>query len=120
MTSYHDLEEQTYSKIQAKPFTRIHGPVDWTIKEILKDEAQDVAINCSVSYDWAGAFNLLVMIMGATIYAAENPNLPAYVEPQQPPSNHTIILAANGYPTVIRNATLSEAVHKNTCVDTPK
>ena len=36
MTSYHDLEEQTYDRIRAKPFTRIHGLVDWTGKEILK------------------------------------------------------------------------------------
>ena len=72
MTSYHDLEEKTYERIRAKPFTRIHGLVDWTSKEILKGEAQDVAMNCPVSYDWAGTFNLLVMIMGTPRYAAGN------------------------------------------------
>ena len=44
MAFYHDLEEHTYSEIQAKSFTRIHGPVDWTSKEMLKGEAQDVAL----------------------------------------------------------------------------
>ena len=76
MTSYHDLEEQTYNKIRAKPFTRINGPVYWTSKEILKSEAQDAAMNCPVIYDWAGTMNLLVMVMGATRYAAENTGLP--------------------------------------------
>ena len=66
MTSYHDLEEQTYDRIRAKPFTRIHDLADWTGKEILKEEAQDVAMNCPVSYDWAGTMSLLVMVMGAT------------------------------------------------------
>ena len=107
MTSYHDLEEQTYNKIQAKPFTRIHGPVDWTSKEILKGEAQDVAMNCLVSYDWAVTFSLIVMIMGATIYAAEYPNLPAYVEPVHPPSNPTTGLTLNASATAIHTATLN-------------
>ena len=74
-----------------------------------------MTINFSVSYDWAGAFNLLVMIMGATRYAAENPNLPAYVEPQQPPSNPTTVLAANASPTVIRNAMLANDLLKRYC-----
>ena len=104
MTSYHDLEEKTYERIRAKPFTRIHGLVDWTSKEILKDEAQDAAMNCPVSYDWAGTFNLLVMIMGAPRYAAENPDLPPYVEPVHPPSNPTETLTGNPSATIVRNA----------------
>ena len=107
MTSYHDLEEQTYNKICAKPFTRIHGPVDWTSKGILKSEAQDVAMNCPASYDWAGTMNLLVMVMGATRYAAENTGLPAYLEPIRLPSNPTTGLAANASATAIRNATMA-------------
>ena len=106
MTSYHDLEEQTYAKICAKSFTRIHGLVDWTSKEILKEEAQDVAMNCLVSYDWAVTFSLIVMIMGATIYAAEYPNLPAYVEPVHPPSNPTTGIPLNASATAICTATL--------------
>ena len=73
MTSYHDLEEQVYKGIRSKPFTRIHGTVDWRKKEILKTEASNVGFECQVSHNWAGGLGLTVEIIGATRYAAENP-----------------------------------------------
>ena len=79
MTSYHDLEDQVYKRVRAKPFTRIYGPPDWQKKELLKTQAQDAAMAEAVSYDWSGGMGLLVLIMGAARYGAENPTLPAFV-----------------------------------------
>ena len=44
MTSYHDLEEQTFQTVKASPLTRIHGKPSWRAKETLKNEAKKIAI----------------------------------------------------------------------------
>ena len=85
MTSCHDLEKQIYEEIKASPFTRIHGKPTWRAKEKLVREARERAIKQRVSYDWAGQYGLLAEIIGAARYAADNPTLPPYVPPVQPP-----------------------------------
>ena len=65
MTSYHDLEKQTYEEIRAKPFKRIHGLPSWRAKEQLVKDCRGPALACRVSYDWAGNYGLLAEIIGA-------------------------------------------------------
>ena len=84
MTSYHDLEEQTYQSVIAKPLTRIHGKPGWRSKERMKAEAAKIAIAPKVSYDWSQGKGLLAMIIGGVRLAADYPPFPAYVEPTQP------------------------------------
>ena len=90
MTSYHDLEKQTYETIRAKPFTRIHGRPSWRTKERLIKDCRGPALSCKVNYDWSGSYGLLVEIIGAQRYAQDNPGLPAYVPPAQPSNSPTL------------------------------
>lgn len=103
MTSYHDLEKQIYEEIRASPFTRIHGKPTWRAKEKLVREARERAIKQRVSYDWAGQYGLLAEIIGAARYAADNPTLPPYVPPVQPP--HSPVLPVGATAAQIRAAT---------------
>ena len=84
MTSYHDLEEQVYKGIRSKPFTRIHSTVDWRKNEIIKTQASDVGLEYQFSHNWEGGLGLMVEIIGATRYTAENPIFPPYVVQTQP------------------------------------
>ena len=69
MTSYHDLEDSTYTWIRAQPFTRIHGKPTWDQVERLHKEAADVTMDCDVSYTWLLGHGLLAQIMGPVISA---------------------------------------------------
>ena len=105
MTSYHDLEDQVYKRVRAKPFTRIYGPPDWQKKELLRTQAQDSEMEEAVSYDWSRGMGLLVIIMGTARYGAENPTLPALVEPVPPASSLQAMLGANATAPQIQAAT---------------
>ena len=83
MSSYHDLEKQVYEEIRTEPYTRIHGRPSWHAKETLAKEANIHALTNKVSYDWSGQFFLLPEIIWTARFAADNPNLPAYVRPTQ-------------------------------------
>ena len=85
MTSYHDLEQNTYNVVRANPFTQIHGKPTWRTKEVLKDEAAQLATRFKVSYNWSGNYGLLGLIVGATRLAADYPTLAPFVQPTQPP-----------------------------------
>ena len=61
--------------------------VNWRKKEILKTQASDVGLEFQVSHEWAGSLGLMVEIIGATRYTADNPNLPPYVVQTQPLSS---------------------------------
>ena len=104
MTSYHILEEQVYKGIRSKPFTRIHGTVDWIKKEILNTEASDMGLECQVSHDWAGGLVLMVEIIGAMRYAADNKFFPPYVVTTQ--HLRSPLLPAN--PTAAQIRTLTD------------
>ena len=86
MTSYHDLEEQTYRSVAAERVTRIHGEPKWRTKERLKSELTKVAIKHKVSYNWSAGKGLIPLIIGAARYAADYPNVPAFVDPVSPPN----------------------------------
>ena len=49
----------------------------------------------AVIYDWSGGMGLLVLIMGVARYGAENPTLPACIEPVPPSSSVQAMLGAN-------------------------
>ena len=86
MTSYHDLEEQTFQTVKASPLTRIHRKPSWRAKETLKNEAKNIDIALKVSYNWSQGKGLLTLIIGLARLAADYPNFPAFVEPTQPPN----------------------------------
>ena len=90
MTSYHDLEEQTYRSVVAEDVTRIYGKPTWQAKERLKMQLGKIAIKHKVSYDWSGGKGLIPLIIGATRWAADYPALAAFVQPTQPPNAPTI------------------------------
>ena len=90
MNSYHDLSEQVYNVILSKPFTRIHGTVDWILKETIMTEASYVGLECQVIHDWEGGLGLMVDIVVAMRYAAENPILPPYDMLTQPLSSASL------------------------------
>ena len=74
----------------SKPFTRIHRTVDWRKKEVLTTEASYVGLECQVSPGCAGGLVLMVEIIGAPRYAADNPTFPPYVVPTQPLSSPSL------------------------------
>ena len=104
MTSYHDLEDQVYKRVRAKPLMRIYCSPDWQKKELLKNQAQDAAMAEAVSYDWSGGMVILVLIMGVARYGAETPTLPAFVEPVPPASSVQAMLGANATAPQMRAA----------------
>ena len=64
-TSYHDLETSTYDKVRVNPLTRIHDKPTWRQSEKLKDECEEQALDCQVSYDWVdGQYDMLTEIIG--------------------------------------------------------
>ena len=81
----------TYNKIRAKPFTRISGKLDWHQKEKLIEEAEGLALDCSVSYPWLHGYGILADIQGDVMYQVQLGQV--YVEPLQLPSQHGGIIA---------------------------
>ena len=63
-----------------------------------------MGLECQVSHDWSGSLGLIVEIIGATRYAADNPTLPLYVVPTQPLISP--LLPAN--PTAVQICTLTD------------
>ena len=84
MSSYHELETSTYNKIQEKPFTRILSKPDWHQEEKLIKEAEEISLNCSVSYAWSQGYGILEEIQGGVKYQAATGQV--YSEPLQPPT----------------------------------
>ena len=99
--SYHEIESTTYDSVRQKTLSRIHGKPSWRQKEDLIQEAGDIALECDVSYDWAGDYGLLAVISGPTRYLAQATL--AYVEPVQPvtarPNNVTTAVQINTWET---------------------
>ena len=94
MTSFHDLKKQVYDEIRATPFTRIHGLPTWRCKEALVKLLRNSALKYDVSYDWSGGFGLLPFIIGAARFTADNPLLPPFAQPAQPPNSPVVPAAA--------------------------
>ena len=102
MTSYHDLEDQTYKSVIAEQVTRIHGKPAWRQKEILKREFTRIAIKHKVSYDWSGGKGLIPLIIGKDRMTEDYPRLPTFKHPDRPPNAPTI--AAGATPAEIQSA----------------
>ena len=90
MSSFHELEASTYAKLQAKPFTKIQGKPDLKHMKKLRREMEDAAMTCTVSYDWAQDYGLLVEIQGASRYLQITTQ--DYVQPVKPPYTPPAIL----------------------------
>ena len=103
MTSFHDLKKQVYDEIRATPFTRIHGLPTWRCKEALVKLLRNISLKYDVSYDWSGGFGLLPFIIGAARFTADNPLLPPFLQPAQPPNSP--VVPANATAAQIRFAT---------------
>ena len=70
MAEYYTLEASTCAEVTAKPFTRIPGKPSWKQKEMLISEANDIAMNMHVDYEWSGNNGLMAVIYGAEKYRA--------------------------------------------------
>ena len=90
MTFYYDPDKSTYKWIGARPFTRIHEKPTWDQVERLHEEAEDVAMDCDVSYSWSNEHGLLAEILGPVKYLAGTTLV--YVEPTKPPNQHALIV----------------------------
>ena len=110
MASFHDLKKQVYDEIRATPFTRIHGLPSWRDKEALVKLCRNVVLKYDVSYNWSGGFGLLPFIIGAARFTADNPLLPPFLQPVQPPNSP--VMPANPTAAQIRAATDSNNLEK--------
>ena len=64
MAEYVKLEKEVYDTIRAKPFTKILSKPTWAQKELMLEESKEIALDCNVSYMWAGDYGLLAEIEG--------------------------------------------------------
>ena len=64
MAEYVKLEKEVYDTIRAKPFTKIPSKPTWAQKELMLEESKEIALDCNVSYMWAGDYRLLAGIEG--------------------------------------------------------
>ena len=71
MATYHDLEGTVYKWVHDQPFTRILGKPTWTQVEKVRQDLCGLALEVEVSYEWAGEYGLLGVIMGAVKYHSE-------------------------------------------------
>ena len=99
MTSYHDLEEQTYRSVIAEHITRIHGKPVWRTKEVMKNELTKIAIKHKVSYDWSGDKGLIALIIGAERLKEDYPDLPDFTMPERPPSAAVVAAGTSQHAT---------------------
>jgi hypothetical protein len=90
MAEYVTLENSTYEKVIAEPYTRIQGKPTWLQTTQLVAELEAQAMMCDVSYDWAGDNGLLAVIEGAAKYLARTGE--NYIEPVRPGAQHPNIL----------------------------
>ena len=85
MAEYSSLKDQVRANVFAKPFTRIPGKPTWEDKEKLIQEAEILALDLGVSYDWAGEYGLLAEVQGAAKYLVTTTEV--YVAPVRPDVN---------------------------------
>ena len=93
MATYHDLEDTVYKWVRDRPFTRILGKPTWAQVEKVRQDLCNLALEVEVSYDWAGEYGLLGVIMGAVKYHSETGlNM---IDPTKPPNTHAVIATAS-------------------------
>jgi hypothetical protein len=54
MAEYAALEKEVYDTIQAQPFTRIDTKLAWAQRELMEEEAAQVALKVKVLYVCSG------------------------------------------------------------------
>ena len=91
MAEYNTLKETIRASVIARPFTRIPGKPSWEEKENLLEEAEEMALEMEVSYDWSDGYGLLAEVQGAAKYLVTTGL--AYVEPVRPDVNYARIIA---------------------------
>ena len=102
VTSYHDLETSTFTRIRTMTLTRIHAKPSWHQLEKMILECETTALDCTVEYGWLGQYGLLAEIQEAARYLATTGF--QYVAPTQPPNRHAEIVPAT---TAHRSALLT-------------
>ena len=65
------------------PLTQILGRPTYTQRDKLVEEISDLALECNVTYKWAGDYGLLAEIMGNGPYLLLTGK--EYMEPTEPP-----------------------------------
>ena len=89
MVELSTIEKTTRNAVVETPFTRIQGLPTWLQKTRLKEEMEEAAMSCDVSYPWAGDYGLLALIDGPVKYLARTGL--NYVEPVKPTPQHPTI-----------------------------
>ena len=93
VTSYHDLETSTFTRMRVMTLTRIHGKPSWHQLEKMVLECETTALDCAVEYGWSGQYGLLVEIQEPERYLATTGF--QYVAPTQPPTRHEAVPGIN-------------------------
>ena len=100
MAEYVALEKEVYDTIRAKTFKNIPSKPTWAQKEIMLEEASQIALDCNVSYVWAGDYGLLAEIEGATQYLATAGE--TYVIPTKPDDIDPDVLVNGTAHTIVK------------------
>ena len=99
MSSYHDLEEQTYRSVNAEHIDRIYGKPTWRAKEHMKNALTKIATKHKVHHDWSGGKGVIALIIGAERLKADYPDLPEFTMPTRPPNNAVVASGASQHAT---------------------
>ena len=59
MAEYVALEKEIYDSIRGRPFTSIPTKPTWAQKELLNEEAEQIALDVNVSYPWSEDYGYL-------------------------------------------------------------
>jgi hypothetical protein len=100
MAEYVALEKEIYDSIRGRPFTSIPTKPTWAQKELLNEEAEQIALDINVSYPWSDDYGLLAEIQGEDKYLANTGF--EYVSPTRPPDLDPRILLPNQLQTQIK------------------
>jgi hypothetical protein len=100
MAEYVALEKEIYDSVRGRPFTSIHTKPTWAQKELLNEEAEQIALDINVSYPWSDDYGLLAEIQGEDKY--QNNTGFEYVSPTRPPDLDPRILLPNQNQTQIK------------------
>ena len=78
----HQAEKAAFNAVCKCPLTRILGQPTRTQRDKLVEEISNLALECNVTYEWAGDYGLLVEIMGNGAYLLLTGK--QYMEPTEP------------------------------------
>ena len=105
MSANETVRKETHDSVVGRPFTRIPGQPTWEQKEKFLEEAGELAMEFTVSYDWAGDYGLLAEIRGPIKYHVKTGKV--YTPPARPLVVDPQVLAGNLTDKQARIATLN-------------